>query len=212
VLDKVAEPERELHINPSSDQMKNGIQFIAAMSLAVAGLIGTTATVNHVVATTLTQCDCGNVGCQGGCRARKKCERCNTDCGCTQCPQCDGEICKLELDNSKVKKTCFKVEQEAICVPSVRLPWKNCAPCTSKTRTVNRLKTHSYECPNCAYQWKLSEPCVEADVAPTSVAPTSAAVEVTPTHPANSWRHSPKQWTPFVPPTVEGQVLPPGQP
>jgi len=142
--------------------MKNGIKIAAAIAFAFAGMFGTTALVSHVTATTLQQCGCGNASCNGGCRLARRsstCGTCNTQCGCVQCPQCDGETCKLELDNSKVKKSCFKVEQKAVCIPPVRLPWKKCCPPgTSKTRTVNVLKVHKYECPNCSYKWKLQEP------------------------------------------------------
>ena len=126
-------------------------------------------------------CGCGQASCQGcapapmvsecGCRkpgclaclrsrrgSRKACQSCETDCGCTQCPKCEGDICKLELDNSKVKKTCFKVEQKPVCIPPIRFPWmKCCPPGTSKTRLVSKLSTHSYECPNCAYKWSVQK-------------------------------------------------------
>lgn len=157
--------------------MKNGIKLFAALSFAFTSMIGTSAMVNHVAATTAIQCDCGKSNCNSGCRLRQKrtCRSCDTQCGCVQCPQCEGEICKLELDKSDVKKTCFKVEQKAVCVPAVRLPWKKCCPPgTSKTRTINVLKKHSYKCPNCAYQWKLHEP--EICDPPPSVQPAAAPI------------------------------------
>lgn len=79
--------------------------------------------------------------------------------GCVECPSCSCEICQLTTSETKVKKTCFKVEQETICIPTVRLPWQACCPpTTSRTRTVNRLKTHTYECPECSYKWSVVKP------------------------------------------------------
>ncbi|MEL7496782.1 MAG: hypothetical protein AAFN77_04185 [Planctomycetota bacterium] len=108
-------------------------------------------------------CDCGQPTCHR-CRLRGRlggaggCSDCGTDCGCVECPRCDGDVCRLELDLSKKKKSCFKVEQETVCIPPVRFPWQTCPPATSKTRLVTRLKVHTFECPNCAYKWKLQLP------------------------------------------------------
>lgn len=190
--------------------MKNGIKFIAAMSLAFAGMVGTTATVNHVVATTVTQCGCGNASCQGGCRARKNRRPGNTDCGCTQCPQCEGEMCKLELDKSKIKKTCFKVEQKAICIPPVRLPWKKtCPPGVSKTKTVNKLITHSYECPNCSYQWTLQEPEIAKE--PTAAAQFEPIPVYENSYPNQIAPNQAPPWSARGPQMVPGQPLPIGR-
>lgn len=143
-------------------KMKNGIKIIAALSMAFAGMMGTTALINNVAATTAVDCRCGKRLCDGRCRLagrKSTCQSCDTQCGCGECRQCSCEFCKLELDISKVKKTCFKVEQKTICVPPVRLPWKkDCPPTTSKPKIVNVLKKHSYECPNCTCKWTLQKP------------------------------------------------------
>jgi hypothetical protein len=147
--------------------MKNGIKIIAAFALAFSGLLGGSAMVNHVVASTAIQCGCGNSSCHGGCRLRQRnaCQTCQTDCGCVACPQCDQETCKLELDKSKVKKTCFKVEQKTICIPKVRMPWQACCPpSSSKTRSITVLKKHTYECPDCSYKWTVQKPEVQPAV------------------------------------------------
>lgn len=107
-------------------------------------------------------CDCQQPSCHR-CRLRSRrsagCDSCGTDCGSVQCPRCEGDVCKLELDKSKVKKTCFKVEQVPVCIPPVRFPWQECCPPgTAKTRLVNKLKVHKYECPGCSYKWTLQEP------------------------------------------------------
>lgn len=188
--------------------MKNGIRIIAALSMVFSAMIGTNVAIKNVAARTVTQCGCGNASCDGGCgilsrhRQKKACRNCNSDCGCVQCPSCADEICKLELDQSKVKKTCFKVEQKPICVPPVRFPWmKSCPPGTSKTKLVKVLSTHSFECPNCAYKWKLQEcePLQEAT-------PTPAATEqatVIPAPPIYEVRH-PNQNQPWRPAVRNG--------
>lgn len=177
--------------------------------MAFAGMFGTTALISHVAATTAMQeCGCGTATCSGGCRLARRpkartCGSCNSQCGCVQCPQCDGEMCKLELDNSKVKKTCFKVEQKAVCIPPVRMPWmKCCPPGTSKTRTINVLKTHKYECPNCSYKWSLQEP----KVTPMVTAPVAPTMAIPPA-PANSV-YEPQPWNANTL-QVEGNLVPP---
>ncbi len=163
--------------------MKNGMKIIAALSMAFAGMLGTSAMVNHVAATTAIECGCGKRLCDGRCRLlhrKSTCQTCDTQCGCVECPQCACEVCKLEVDNSKIKKTCFQVEQKTICVPPVRLPWKkDCPPVTSKTKTVNVLKTHSYECPNCTYKWTLQKPVV-METSDQGAAPTKEVVTAPP--------------------------------
>ncbi len=172
------------------------------MAIAFAGMSGTTVLVSHVAATTtMQQCGCGQNQCDGGCRFSRRAKRsCKT---CVQCPQCDGEMCKLELDNSKVKKTCFKVEQKAVCIPPVRMPWmKCCPPGTSKTRTINVLKKHSYECPNCSYKWTLQEP----DIQPMSpVAPLAPVMSIP--GQINNSAYEPQPWNANSI-RVDGQLVP----
>ena len=152
--------------------------------MVFSGMIGTNVAINHVAARMVTQCGCGDTNCNGDCARgrlgqKKACQSCNTDCRCVQCPRCEGDICRLELDRSAVNKTCFKVEQKTICVPPVRLPWKKCPPGTSKTKRVKVLSLHTYECPNCAYKWKLQE--LETPQNPNPAEPEkSSAVPVPP--------------------------------
>lgn len=101
-----------------------------------------------------------NCGCKK-CRSRKRCRK---------CPKCQNDVCSLKAECVKEKKTCFEVEQKLICIPKVSLPWRKCKkPCggncagncrhkCGKTKTVNVLKTKSYECEVCKYSWKVYEP------------------------------------------------------
>lgn len=159
--------------------MKNGIKIFAALLMAFAGISGTNTLVNHVAATTVIDCGCGKRLCDGRCRiAHRKstCQACNTQCGSVACPQCECEVCCLEVENTKVKKTCFKVEQKTICIPPVRFPWNSCPPTTARTKTVNVLKKDSYECPKCTYQWTLQKSEVAQPAAETSTATTAETV------------------------------------
>ena len=84
---------------------------------------------------------------------------CQQGCGTVPCQKCEDDTCRLELDHTPKKKTCFKTEQVSICIPPVRFPWQKCCPPgTSKTKLVNKLKVHQFECPNCDYKWKLNLP------------------------------------------------------
>lgn len=112
---------------------------------------------------TAQDCGCGASGCTKGCRAKRSCGRQGR---CRKCPKCETDVCSLERKEIKAKKSCFKVEQKIICIPNVRLPWQKCCPDrASKTRTINVLKKHSYECPSCSYKWSLEEPEVPEPVA-----------------------------------------------
>lgn len=105
-------------------------------------------------------CGCETAG-GGQCRrlGSRLGERGCNSCGTVPCPRCEGDVCRLELDHSPKKKTCFKTEQASICIPPVRFPWqRDCPPGVSKTKLVTRLKVHEFECPNCSYKWKLDTP------------------------------------------------------
>ena len=172
---------RTNRINTSVTKMKNGIKIIAALSLAFAGMLGTTALINNVAATTAVDCGCGKRFCDGRCRLagrKSTCQTCHTQCGCVECPQCACEICNLEVDQGKVKKTCFKVEQKTICIPPVRRPWqRDCPPTTSRTKTIKVLKKHSYECPSCTYKWTVQK--CETPTAAASGASTANEIATT---------------------------------
>ena len=71
---------------------------------------------------------------------------------------CEGDFCKLSIKKGKEKKTCFKTDQETICIPAVRLPWQDCCPPSkSRTRLVTRLKTHKEEVESSSYKWEVEE-------------------------------------------------------
>ena len=74
------------------------------------------------------------------------------------CPQCKEICCSLEIKEKEVEKTCFKTEQKIVCIPRVRLPWQKCCPQKSKSRTVNVLTTHKYQCKACNYVWSADPP------------------------------------------------------
>lgn len=97
------------------------------------------------------------------------------------CPHC-GEACYPTVTKGKETKHCFDTESKTICIPKVRFPWEgpglnlsfgrshgkgkgkgNCFDCGGKdgclatkcgrTRDVNVLIKHEYECTVCKYSW-----------------------------------------------------------
>ncbi|HRX81372.1 MAG TPA: hypothetical protein P5307_20020 [Pirellulaceae bacterium] len=86
------------------------------------------------------------------------------------CPHC-GDACYPTVTKGKETKTCWNVESVAICIPKVRFPWEsncgkgcggkdcgkeNCVPpkC-GRTKYVNVLMKHEYECSTCKYSWDV---------------------------------------------------------
>ena len=117
----------------------------------------------HSPAPVVQSCDCSQESCSQ-CRPKRRacgCKRrgCQGDCGVAPMFQsCEGDFCKLSIKKGKEKKTCFKTEQETICIPAVRLPWQDCCPPSrSRTRLVTRLKTHKEEVESCSYKWEVEE-------------------------------------------------------
>lgn len=171
-------------------------------------------------------CGCGQPACSSCAPAprvaRRGCSICKGSCGCSQCPKCEGDICKLELDKSKITKTRFLTEQESVCVPPVRLPWQKCCPPgKSKTRLVTRLKTEKYECPHCAYKWSLVEP-EEAKEPEPAAAEQPQVYESTPVYdsylPADGQQivptETPEVITPgtYTPPSLDSTLNTPATP
>ena len=89
------------------------------------------------------------------------------DKSCDHCP------CYPTIEEVTVKKPCFEVECEQICVPKVRLPWpffgrhlskvKGCdclRGCSGTqcghTKTIRVLKVESYECIECQCNWDVN--------------------------------------------------------
>ena len=84
-------------------------------------------------------------------------------CG-AKCPSCD-YTCEMTVDNSPVKKHCWRVEYKPVCIPKVTFPWqrgcdscgksgkggKGCAGCNgcAKVKYVKVLVKEEYECPSC---------------------------------------------------------------
>ena len=92
------------------------------------------------------------------------------DKSCDHCP------CYPTIEEVAVKKKCFDVECEQICVPKVRLPWPffgrlgckgkgcDCLRGCSGTqcghiKTIRVLKTDSYECTECRCNWDVNGKC-----------------------------------------------------
>ncbi|MDA1049391.1 MAG: hypothetical protein O3C40_02785 [Planctomycetota bacterium] len=83
----------------------------------------------------------------------------------TFCPHC-GEACYPTVTKGKETKHCWNVETKAICIPKVRFPWESdcgkgngkdaCpAPNCGRTKYVNVLMKHEYECSTCKYSWDV---------------------------------------------------------
>jgi hypothetical protein len=87
------------------------------------------------------------------------------------CPHC-GDACYPTVTKGKETKHCWNVESKAICIPKVRFPWEsncgkgcggkdcgkeNCVPpkC-GRTKYVNVLIKHEYECSTCKYSWDVA--------------------------------------------------------
>jgi len=76
------------------------------------------------------------------------------------CPHC-GEACYPTVTKGTVTKHCFDTESKPICIPKVRFPWEPggkgkgaCAtPKCGRTKYVNVLIKHEYECSVCKYSW-----------------------------------------------------------
>ncbi len=79
--------------------------------------------------------------------------------GSGQCPNCGAE-CRPIRDESTMKRHCWKVEWEHICIPPVRFPWQSCHEplrC-GRVKAVRKLKKHEYECPSCRIRWEVTVP------------------------------------------------------
>lgn len=127
-------------------------------------------------------CGCKRAGCQGGCEVAAE--------PTPMFQSCEGDLCKLSIKKGKETKTCFKSEQETICIPAVRLPWQDCCPPSkSRTRLVTRLKTEKKEVDSCSYKWSVEETndcgceapadAAAEDAAPAEAQPAEQTVEGT---------------------------------
>lgn len=80
--------------------------------------------------------------------------------GCGAAPGCGSYLltCRAEVTLEPVKKTCWEVQCEHICIPPVRFPWQKCGEPLGcgKIRCVKKLKEVEYECgQECVYDWKV---------------------------------------------------------
>lgn len=112
------------------------------------------------------------------------------DCDATQAA-CGNPLCHATHSREPIKKSCYEIESEFICVPPVRLPWSkhggfslfkngfddtgcdvcgdantcnDCRKHRGRVRTVKRLTKHSYECgERCVTKWEVVCGCQSAD-------------------------------------------------
>jgi hypothetical protein len=82
------------------------------------------------------------------------------------CPHC-GDACYPTVTKGKETKSCWNVDNVPICIPKVRFPWeKSCCdkgcgkdgcvpPKCGRTKHVNVLMKHEYECSKCEYSWDV---------------------------------------------------------
>ena len=80
-------------------------------------------------------------------RARGSCHSCQAVC----CPRRTKE---------KVKKHCWNVLCENVCVPAFQWPWERCCkPKCGRVRGIHVLEKHEYECTKCGYEWSVRRVC-----------------------------------------------------
>jgi hypothetical protein len=115
-----------------------------------------------------------------------------------RCPRC--KCCVSEVEIVKIKKPCWEVECEPVCIPRVTFPWelkdsgKGCgwfccppAKC-GKVRMVHVLKPQEYECQEC--QYKFTPVCCERDACSAGVGPASPDAAPLPPAPPGAARPS----------------------
>ena len=98
--------------------------------------------------------------------------------GCTRgrctrsCPYCK-DVCCPALKEKEVKKHCWKVTPDLVCIPGFRWPWHRCTaespqcgddcqrakPRCGRVRCVNVLEKHEYTCKKCSYEWTVKQVC-----------------------------------------------------
>ena len=112
--------------------------------------------------------------------------------GCSSCPACGNRTCHAVPVTTSVKKNCYEVERQEICIPQVCFPWhllsghsllgklcggflgEDCTSCDDQCNgsryghviTVKVLKKVSYKCDSCGYDWKMDDVdanCTDAD-------------------------------------------------
>ena len=79
----------------------------------------------------------------------------------TCCPACN-YACEVSTEVVQEKQTCFDVEEKAICIPPITLPWERSkgkggdsavGTRCGKVKIVRVLVKQEYECARCKYTW-----------------------------------------------------------
>jgi hypothetical protein len=101
---------------------------------------------------------------------------CDGSSACDCCPGCNSpccacrDCCCCSMEKNKVKKHCWNVSCEKVCIPPVCMPsccccgWlpKWCCPCAKcRVRCISVLEKHEYECEECKCRWEVR--CVPVD-------------------------------------------------
>ena len=185
--------------------MNYGTKLCTALAIAATVLLGTNFSNAQEVALTTAECECGDANCDANRSVKKIRLRKSSRMAC---PECDCEVCTLEVKSVTEKKNCFKVEEKVICVPAVRMPWNKCnPPTTSKTKTVKVLKKESYECPACSYKWSVAkavDPISTTEKTATAIEPRSLNKSLNPLPPIIRASHTKlrlRKGTDFTAPT-----------
>jgi len=101
-------------------------------------------------------------------------------CDCT-CPKdsccCSQSVCCPKVVEKEIKKHCWKVTPELVCIPKFRWPWQqssakspscgdgcdggcqSCQPSCGRVRCINVLEKHEYTCKQCGYEWSIKRVC-----------------------------------------------------
>ncbi|MCA9187674.1 MAG: hypothetical protein R3E01_20950 [Pirellulaceae bacterium] len=80
-------------------------------------------------------------------------------CGCGNCVPCTCtcDVCREVREKEEVKKSCWKVECEKICIPGIKFPWQSCCEPRHgcRIRKVMVLDKHDYTEEECVTTWKV---------------------------------------------------------
>ncbi|XZE54643.1 hypothetical protein SH139x_000618 [Planctomycetaceae bacterium SH139] len=77
----------------------------------------------------------------------------------SHCHYCGVKTCRLKVEKKQEDVPCFTVECKDICIPPVTFPWE-CRPSRpGKVRTINVLKSETYEKTVCKYSWEVVTIC-----------------------------------------------------
>ncbi|GIW82159.1 MAG: hypothetical protein KatS3mg105_3966 [Gemmatales bacterium] len=84
--------------------------------------------------------------------------------------QCPCKTCCPKVEHKKVKKSCWEVECQEICIPRICFPWMKTRSCCDgvcfqprcgRVIKVHKLKKKEYECgEKCEYKWEIHNRCI----------------------------------------------------